>query len=186
MFRNREFAVISVIIEVRTTQKMQKLTSYLFTLLMVVSVLSFTACGGGGGGDDEPDLTPEEQRLLDLAGSTGTRWTATSISFDGAPAVGFENFSLTLFGTDPTATLTYNSTDGDPLFASSGTWAFNGTNINQIIVDGNTNNVYNISNLQTDSNPATMTLTVNFTSGGGVANGVSGTDGTYVFDLEAQ
>lgn len=175
---------LSVIIELNKYKAMQKITSHLFSLLIVVSLFSISACGGGG--DDEPELTPEEQRLLELAGSTGTRWTATSITFDGAPANSFDNFSLTLFGTDPTATLTYNSTDGDPLLGSSGTWSFNGSNINQIIVDGNDNNVYNISNLNTSTTPSTMTLTVNFTSGGGVANGVSGTDGTYVFNLEAQ
>lgn len=163
---------------------MQRIKPILFSLFLLTALVSMTACGGGG--DDEPDLTPEEERLLALAGSSGTEWTATSITFEGGPANGFENFSLTLFGSDPNATLTYNATDGDPLFASSGTWAFNGTNINQIILDENTGNVFSISNFDAETTPATMTLTVNFSANGGVANGVTGTDGLYVFELVAE
>lgn len=161
---------------------MRSIKKIFSSILFFSLVLTMTSCPG----DDTPDLTAEEQRILDLAGSTGTTWVATSITFDGAPAQGFDNFSITLFGTDPSTALTYSSTDGDPLFAASGTWAFNGTNINQIIIDGNMNNVYEVSNLNTSASPATVRLTVNFTSGAGAANGVSGTDGTYVLDLEAQ
>lgn len=163
---------------------MQRIKTLLFSLFILISMVSISACGGGG--DDEPSLTPEEERLLALAGSSGTRWTATSITFEGGPANGFDNFSLTLFGDNPSATLTYNSTDGDPLFSSSGTWSFNGSNINQIIIDENDDNVFSISNFDADQTPATMTLTVNFTSNGGIANGVMGTDGLYVFQLVAE
>jgi len=162
---------------------MQKLTSKLLTLLMIVATLAFTACGGSG--DDDP-ISDEAQRLLDLAGTEGTVWNATSITFDGAPASGFDNFSLTLFGSESTP-LTYTSVDASPLLEPSGTWAFNGTNIDQIVLDGNTTNIWVVSNLDTDTAPATMTLTVDFTAPAtGVAAGVAGTDGTYVFNLEAQ
>lgn len=155
----------------------------LLMLLMLVMTATITACGGDGGGD-EPQLTPEEQRLLDLAGTSGTVWNATSVTFAGAPDDRFENFSLTLRGTDPTATLSYTSQNGDPVFRSSGTWQLTGTTT--IEIDGNSNNVFNINSLNTNTTPATLTLSVNFISGGGVAAGVTGTDGQYVFNLEAQ
>jgi len=154
--------------------------NYLLSLLVLVS-FSIVSCGGGGGGDDTPTLTPEEQRLVDLAGSSGTTWVATSITFDGAPATGFENFSLTLRGT--VTSKTYTTADGDPLFGATGTWDFNGTNLNQIIVDGDTDNVFTVSNLVTTTTPNTVTLTVNFTADGGAA---FGTSGLYVLNLQEQ
>ncbi|OEK01894.1 hypothetical protein BFP97_10365 [Roseivirga sp. 4D4] len=155
--------------------------NYLLSLLVLIS-FSVISCGGGGGdGDDTPTLTPGEQRLVDLAGSSGTTWVATSITFDGAPATGFDNFSLTLRGT--ATSKTYTSIDGDPLFGASGTWDFNGTNINQILVDGNSDNIFTISNLNTTATPNTVRLSVNFTADGGAA---FGTSGLYVLDLQEQ
>lgn len=161
---------------------MQRFRNTLLTLVMVAMALTITACGGGGG--DEPQLTPEEERLLALAGSTGTTWNAVSVTFAGAPDDRFDNFSLTLRGTDPEATLSYTSQNGAPVFQSSGTWIL--TSTTTIEIDGNSSNVFNINSLNTNTTPATMTLSVNFTSGGGVAAGTSGTDGQYVFNLEAQ
>ena len=134
-------------------------------------------------GDDEPTPpTPEEQRLLDLGGSAGVTWAATSITQDGAPAQGLENFSITFRGTETSKT--YSSTDASPFFVASGTWDFNNDNIGQLIFDGNSDNVYVISNLNTETTPATVTLTVNYTNpSGGV---ISGQSATYVFNLEAQ
>ena len=162
---------------------MLRLRSTLNLFFLAVTLVAVSACGGSGGGDDTPPLTPQEEAALDIAGASGTRWTATSISFDGAPANGFDNFSLTLRGTDPNGSLTYSSVSGDPIFNSSGSWSFNGTSTTQFIIDGNSTNVFTISGLTANEN---MTLTVNFTSGGGVAAGTTGTDGTYVFTLVAQ
>lgn len=153
---------------------------YILSLLVLMSV-SVLSCGGGGG-DDEPELTAEEQRLLDLVGTSGSTWEASSITFDGAPAIGFDQFSFTLRGT--ATSKTYSSIDAGPLFAASGTWDFNAGNISQLIFDGNDGNIYTLSNLNTTATPNTLRLTVNFTANGGAA---FGTDGLYVLNLrEAQ
>jgi hypothetical protein len=127
-------------------------------------------------------LTPEEQRLVDLVGSTGITYTASAITFEGSPATGFDNFSLTLRGNETSKT--YSTLDGDPVFSASGTWDFNGTNLNQIIIDSNTSNVFNITSF--DATAGTFTITVNFVANGGVAAGTASTNGTYVFNLVKQ
>jgi len=152
--------------------------------IVSIAVISALSCGGGGGGggDDPVPLTPEEQRLLDLGGSSGVTWVATSITQDGAPTDGLENFSITLRGTETSKT--YNSTDASPFLSSSGTWDFNNDNISQLVFDGDSDNVYVISELNTTSTPATVKLTVNYTNPqGGVP---AGQNGTYVFSLQAQ
>lgn len=150
-----------------------------YLLAFTAIAVMFTLACGGDDGPTEP--TAEEQRILDLAGTTGSTWIATSITQDGAPANGFDNFSLTMrSGTS----LTYSANNSTPLIAASGPWAFNGTNLNQIIFNGDSDNVFNVSNLNTTATPATLTLTVNFTNpNGGTAAGASG---TYVFNLQAQ
>lgn len=145
--------------------------------IAMVSIIMFSCKGKG-----EDPLTPEEQRLIDLAGSTGVTYTASSITFEGSPATGFDSFSLTLRGNETSKT--YSTVDGDPVFSASGTWDFNGTNVNQIVIDNNTSNVFNISNF--DASAGTFTLTVNFVSNGGVAAGTNSTNGTYVFNLVKQ
>ena len=156
---------------------MKKLKTF-FLILGLISLSVIASCGGGG--DDTPDLTPEEQRLVDLAGTTGVTWKAVSVTFDGAPANGLDNFSVTFRGN--ATSKTYNSVDGDPFLGASGTWNFVGTNINQITFDNNTDNVYNLS-LNTSSSPSVLTMTVNYTSDGGTRAGASG---TYVFTLQQQ
>lgn len=155
----------------------KKTFSFLFCLLTLSLMVS---CGG----DDEPDLTPEEQRILDLTGTTGITWKATSVTFDGAPANGLDNFSITLRSTNTSKV--YSSRDGDPFLNPTGSWSFNGTNLNQLIFDADDANIYAITNINSSTDPATLTMTVNFTKGGGLAAGVKGADGTYVFNLEAQ
>lgn len=158
---------------------MIKFKNYL--LAFTAMALMFTLACGGGGDDGPTTPTAAEQRLLDLAGTSGVTWTAVSITQDGAPANGFDNFSLTLrSGTN----MTYSASNSTPLIAASGPWAFNNDNISQIIFNGDSDNVFNVSNLNTTATPATVTLTVNFTNpNGGTAAGASG---TYVFNLQAQ
>lgn len=156
---------------------MKRIKSYFF-ILSLISLSIFSSCGGGG--DDTPQLTEEEQRLVDLAGtSSGVTWLATSVTFDGAPTNGLDNFAVTFRANS--VSKTYTSVDGDPFLAATGTWDFVGTNINQITFDGG-DNVYNLS-LNTSVDPSVLTMTVNYTSNGGVRAGASG---TYIFTLEEQ
>ncbi|HEY9116954.1 MAG TPA: hypothetical protein VIN11_03955 [Roseivirga sp.] len=157
-----------------------KQSKFLASAFVFLSLLAFTSCGGKGGGDDTPQLTPTEQRLVDLAGTSGVTWTATSVTFDGGPTNGLENFSITFRGNANSKT--YNSVDGSPFLGASGTWNFVGTNINQITFDSNTENVYALS-LNTSASPQVLTMTVNYTSNGGARAGASG---TYVFTLQNQ
>jgi hypothetical protein len=157
---------------------MTKFKNYLLALAAIA--LTFTMACGGGDGDDEP--TPEELRIEALAGNGGVTWTATEITQDGSPANGFDNFSLTFRSSGDTKT--FASTDADPLIAASGPWDFVNGNLDQLVFNGDSDNVFRISNLNTESTPATATLTVNFTNpNGGVAAGASG---TYIFRLQAQ
>lgn len=159
---------------------MKRIKSY-FLALSLISLAILSSCGGK---DDGPSLTPEEQQLVDLAGtSTGVTWATTSVTFDGAPSDFFTDLTITFRGT--ATSKTYTSTNGTPLFNASGTWSFNGTNINQITFDGDTGNVYTIS-VNASATPATLVMTVNYTASGGVAAGVNGANGTYVFNMEKQ
>ena len=145
-------------------------------LLFALITISILSCKG----DDNPDPTAEELRLIELTGSgNGIIWTAASVTFEGSPSANFDGMTLTL--KTASAGETYSSTNGDPVFSSSGTFALNATNLNQITIDGNSNNVFNITNLNSSTTPATMTLTVNFTESGGT---IEGTNGTYVFNLQ--
>lgn len=165
-------------------QTMKRIKSY-FLILNIIGLAILSSCGGGGGGgDDTPQLTPEEQRLVDLAGtSTGVVWATTSVTFDGAASDFFEDLTITFRGN--ATSKTYTSTNGNPLFGASGTWDFNGTNIGEIIFDGDSGNIYSIT-VNASASPSTLVMTVNYTASGGVAAGVNGANGTYVFNMAQQ
>ncbi|GEM_PF-6241677 len=153
------------------------------SLLLIFILLAFSALSSCGG-DDVPDLTPEEQRLVDLAGTeSGVTWATTSVTFDGAPSDFFGDLTITFRGT--ATSKTYTSTNGVPLFNASGTWAFSGTDIGKLVFDGDGGNIYSI-NVNSSATPATLTMTVNYTASGGVAAGVNGANGTYVFNMAQQ
>lgn len=160
---------------------MKKINSY-FLVLCLLTITLLSSCGGGG--DDTPELTPEEQRLVDLAGTAqGVTWATTSVSFDGASSDFFSDLTITFRGN--ATSKSYASSNGSPLFSANGTWDFNGTNIGELIFDGDASNVYSIS-VNADATPATLVMTVNYTASGGVAAGVNGANGTYVFNMQQQ
>lgn len=162
---------------------MKTIKSY-FLILSLIGFTMLTSCGSDdGGGDDTPQRTPEEQRLFDLAGTTGITWATTSVTFDGASSNFFSDLTLTLRGS--VNAKRYTSSNGSPLWLASGTWDFNGDNLDQIFFDGDDGNIYNIS-INAGSSTSTLTMTVNYTSNGGVAAGTNGANGTYVFTMEEQ
>lgn len=154
-----------------------KLTIQLLTFCLLLSF----SCGGGGG-DDSPVPTAEELRLIDLAGTSGITWQASSITIDGSPISNTDAFSITLRGSVNDGK-TYSSANASPLFNPTGTWDFYNNSLNQVVVDGDADHVYTITNLNTTTQPATMTLTVNYTGQGGVA---AGSGGLYTINLQAQ
>lgn len=145
---------------------------------LLFALISMTILGCGG--ENNPPPTEEELRLIEIAGTgNGITWTAASVTFEGSPSTNFDGMTLTL--RTASGGETYGSTNGDPVFNSSGTFALNATNLNQLTFDGNSNNVFSITNLNSEASPATMKLTVNFTESGGT---IEGTNGTYVFNLQ--
>ena len=99
----------------------------ILSALFVVALFSLVSCKGG---DDDGGTTPsaDEQRLLDLAGSeAGITWNIVSATFESAPSVDFEGGSIT-FRTSASGN-TYSSVNGEPVFLTNGSFAFNGTNI---------------------------------------------------------
>ena len=154
-----------------------KYKSLLLSLIAVLCVGSL-ACGGddNGGG-----LTDEQQRLLDLAGTTGVTWTNSTVTFEGQPLTSFEGSTITLTVSGTSGSYTSTGEWVDLLGSSSGTWGLATGNINQIIFNGDLDNVFNISNFSTTGNPS-ATLTVNYTSN---SSGASGTSGTYVISITA-
>ena len=97
-------------------------------------------------------------------------WVATSIAFDGRrPQTDLTILHLPLLDQPH---LKHSTVGGAPVFGANGTWDFNNGNLNQIVIDGNSDNVFTISGLNTVLSPARVTITVNFTTPtGGVAAG---------------
>ncbi len=89
---------------------------------MVVSLLMMAACddADGDGGIDAQQLQLEKLK--------GT-WSSQAVTLDGFDITGFENFTLTI------GDKTYQSTNGQGVWADSGTWDFKGTSIATIVRD---------------------------------------------------
>lgn len=159
---------------------MNKIKQLAFLLVAFTSFALLSCGGGGGGGDDTPQLTEEEQRLLDLAGTTGITYEAVSVTRDSETNNEYDDF--TLFLKTGTSSNTYTTTDGDPIFDASGTWSVSSSNINQVTISrGSSTFPATMSNFNAAA--GTFTLTINYTAQGGAAAGLSG---TYVFNMEKQ
>lgn len=149
-----------------------------FVLLLSVAILS--SCGGGGSSDPDPTPQPtaEELQVAKLAGTSAKTWTATSITFNGAPSVTYSNpsaFSITF-----RTARTYSTNTGSPVFQSSGSWTFNNANLNSLIFDASQNKIGTISGLNAAGTQMTITIDYELTSTSGRIEAING---RYVFTL---
>ncbi len=154
------------------------------TAIVLIFFTSFMiSCGGGGAGDD-PDTTPqptaEELQIAKIAGTVSKTWTATAITFNGAPSESYSNpsaFSITF-----RTAKTYSTNAGSPVFQASGNWNFNTGNLNSLIFDSNQNSIASISGLNTAGTQMTLTIDYELASAGGKIEAING---RYVFTLTA-
>ena len=157
----------------------KKNTYFLFLLLLSIGFIS--ACGGGGGSTDpnpEPQPTAEELQIAKIAGTSSKTWTATAITFNGAPSATYANpsaFSITFRTAN-----TYSTNAGAPVFQSSGNWAFNNNNLNSLIFDSNQNTIASISGLNTAGTQMTLTIDFELENAGGRIEAING---RYIFTL---
>jgi hypothetical protein len=141
-----------------------KNTINLLTLIFFASFILFTACKKR---DDSVTPNAEEDQRARLSKA----WVPeTPVQFNGANDTRFENFKVT-FNTAGT----YTSENGAPVFRTSGNWAFKGTDLNTIVLDGRPEFV--ISTLNDTKLVGTVELS------GGVNARTTAIDGTYSFNL---
>lgn len=158
-----------------------KRINFLLTVGLIVSLMVYAGCGGSS------DPIPDTASQIQLAKLLGT-WNATanSVTRDGAADASYDNFTLTLGGsnnadnTNVNGTSTTNDMTGT---YPSGTWEFNGSNVSSIIRDGvNSGKVTMTINSLTDTN-LVLTFTLNVDGSG---NRTAGLTGAWVFTLTKQ
>ncbi len=162
-----------------------KRINFLLTAGLLVSLLVYSGCGGSS----EP--TPETPSQLQLGKLTGT-WNATanSVTRDGTADASYDGFTITFGGsnnadnTNVSGTATTNDVTGT---YPSGSWEFNGTNVNSIIRDGtNSGRITQTANLTGDG-AAGSTLVLSFTlNADGSGSRTAGLTGAWVFTLTKQ
>lgn len=149
-------------------------------LFLICSIGIITSCGGGGSDepDPEPQPTAEELQVAKIAGTSAKTWTATAITFNGAPSVTYNDpsaFTITF-----RTAKSYNTNTGSPVFQSSGNWAFNNGNLNSLIFDASQNKIASISGLNSAGTQMTLTIDFELANTGGRIEAING---RYVFTL---
>ncbi len=157
-----------------------KKTNWLNFIILLLSVAIFSSCGGGGSSDPDPEPQPtaEELQIAKIAGTSAKTWTATAITFNGAPSETYNDpsaFSITF-----RTAKTYSTNTGSPVFQSSGNWAFNNGNLNSLIFDSNQNTIATVSGLNSAGTQMTLTIDFELASTGGRIEAING---RYVFTL---
>ncbi len=105
--------------------------------LLLSSFLLFS-CGDDNNGG--PEKTPEELATEELAGTTGSQvWvigSSGSVSKDGSlQTADFADFEIRFISNNTGRS--YTTTEGNLLFDASGSWGFEGSNLDKIILAGN-------------------------------------------------
>jgi hypothetical protein len=134
----------------------------LSALILVVAVISFSACGGHGG--DEDNVT--QKRL-----TSGT-WNVSRVTVDGIDKTSlFTGMKLTF------TTTGYTATNGEPVWPASGTWTFGDAEKKMVKRDDGVE----VSIQSLDDNSLTLSLNWNKTTLGSGRNTSVG--GVHVFEL---
>ena|SRR5688572_10836736 len=96
---------------------MKYLRSILVLLTTAAIIINFSHCGGGGGDDDPKPVESEKEKVTKLM--TGSSWKIQTTTVGGVVHNElFQNFSITFNTTG------FSTTNGDPVWPSSGTWSF--------------------------------------------------------------
>lgn len=141
----------------------------LFLITVFILSLSLVFFLGSCGGSD--DIDPKTDTTNKLART----WSAGTVRLDNVDVTisSYQNFSITFSSAG-----TYSTQDGDPIFTGSGTWSFDGDNLNAIILSGVLVNI--------TINADVTSLVMTFTAPDAALNGkVLGLSGDYVFELTA-
>lgn len=148
---------------------MKKLLNVL-TVLSIFSLIVFMSCNGSDDDDDGPDtLTPEQEQAARLVGAA---WTltpagASGVTLDGAPAEGWNNFTLTFTGNENGGNFSTTNAVSPLVWPTSGSWQFQNGVTTLLRSDGVPMTV-NVTETQ---------LTLSFTivdEGGGATQGFGG------------
>ncbi len=155
-----------------------KKINFLLTTVLILGLTIYSGCGSTG---TDPQDTPAKLRLAELEGT----WSATagSVTRDGLAEPAYDNFTLTISGTltddntNVVNTSSYTTNDSaNPAVFPSGTWAFDGTNVNSIV--RGTGIKMNIDGVTESA------LVIEFTlNAEGTANRTSGLAGSWIFTL---
>ncbi len=103
--------------------------------LLLVTIISTLIFSCKDDGPSEPDLTPQQQQSQKLK----TTWVTKSFVAPDGVEDDYSNFRIT-FNTNDASTTgggSFSTTNGGALFASSGSWSFNGTSTSQISISQN-------------------------------------------------
>jgi hypothetical protein len=150
---------------------------FLFSGALILGLLMYSACKQDDGGDIQETAAEKQLNLL-----SGT-WSASagSVTRDATAEPTYDNFTVTFSGSlnsdksNVESSSTYNTNDVTNAFPS-GTWTFNGSNVNQILRGtGITMTIQSISETN-------LTLAFSLNADGST-NKTAGLEGAWVFTL---
>lgn len=133
-------------------------------LTMVAVIISFSHCGGGGGDDDPKPVESEKEKVTKLL--TTSAWKIQNTTVGGVVHNElFQNFSISFSATG------FSTTNGDPVWPSSGAWSFTDDTANAFTrSDGIVVTIEEV-------NESALVLSLTWTKttlGGGKENSISG------------
>lgn len=148
--------------------------SYKLFGILFLGMIMLLGCGGddppapGVNDDPDPQLSPQEIRKEELMSGP---WSPSKVVRDGVEVTDeYDSFSLSI------GEFTYTSTDGAPVWPASGTWAFSGDKIDEIVRD---------DGIVIKVTVTTTTLKLNFSRTESVFGGrLQSVDVNYEFELK--